>query len=106
MINRILTDAKEDAKKSCEFNEIYLIEPVQRPIEYAGRYPFGDPALLPPISCIAELWYCFPVRNMEKDFSSLGLIWFQGDYAFPIDEEILGIIKQIPFSKICGEFSY
>ena len=48
MNTRILEDAKEDAKKFCGFNEIYLIEPVQRPIEYAGKYPFGDPASLPP----------------------------------------------------------
>jgi hypothetical protein len=39
-------------------------------------------------------------------FSSLCLIWFQEDYAFPIEKDILDKIKEIPFSKICGEFDY
>jgi hypothetical protein len=83
-----------------------LIEPIQTPIEYEGKYAFGDPASLPPIACIVDLWYYSAFRDETKDFSSLGLIWFQDDYAFPMEEQILEKIKQIPFSKICGEFTY
>jgi hypothetical protein len=106
MNNQILKDVKEDAKKFCGFNEVYLIEPIQAPIQYDGKYPFGDPASLPPVVCIADLWHYTAFRDETKDFSSLGLIWFQNDYAFPIDEEVIKKIKQIPFSKICGEFTY
>jgi hypothetical protein len=106
MNNRILADVKEDAKKFCGLDEIYLIEPQQTPIPYDGKYPFGEPASLPSVACIIELWHYTTFRDDKKDFSSLGIIWFQNDYAFPIDEEIIEKIKQIPFSKICGEFTY
>jgi len=106
MNNRILEDAKEDAKIFCGLEEIYLIEPQQTPLSYSGKYPFGDPASMPNVTCIAELWYHATFKDKEKDFSSLGVIWFQNDFAFPIDKEIIEKLKEIPFSKICGEFTY
>lgn len=106
MNSRILQDLKEDVKKFCGFNEIYIIQPVQSPIEYDGKYPFGDPVSLPGVTCIAELWHYKPFKNLKKDYSTLGLAWFQNDYAFPIDNEILGKIISVPFSKICGEYTY
>lgn len=106
MNNGILLDVKEDAKKFCGFDEVYLIEPPLTPIHYDGKYPFGEPVSLPKVTCIIELWYYTTFRDSEKDFSSLGVIWFQDDYAFPIDKEIIEEMKKIPFSEICGEFNY
>ena len=106
MNSRILADVKTEAKKFCGIEEIYLIEPKQTPIPYEGKYPFGEPASLPPIVCIVELWHYTTFKDKHKDFSSLGLVWFQSDFAFPIEEEILELIKEVPFSKICGEFTY
>jgi len=106
MNNEILRGVKETARKFCGMEEVYVIEPIQTPIEYDGKYPFGEPAELPPVACIAEI-KCYAVfRDRDKDFSSLALVWFQSDYAFPIEDEILEKIKQIPFSQICGEFNY
>lgn len=106
MNNRILAGVKEAAKDFCGIEEVCLIEPSQTPISYEGKYPFGDPASLPAVVCIAELWYYKACRDKSKDYSSLGLIWFQEDYAFPIEEEILRKIREIPYSRICGEFIY
>ena len=105
MNSQILSGVKEDAKKFCGFKEIYVIEPEQTPILFEGKYPFGDPASLPGVACIAEIWHYLPFRDETKDFSALGLVWFQNDYAFPIDNDILEKIKSIPFSKTCGEFT-
>lgn len=106
MNDYILASVKEEAKKFCGLDEIYLIEPQQTPIPYDGKYPFGTPMSLPSVICIIKIWYYTTFRDKEKDFSCLGIIWFQNDYAFPIDEEIVEKIKEIPFSKICGEFQY
>ncbi len=103
---RILSDAKEYARNYCGLEEIYLIEPQQKIIEYEGKYPFGTPSALPGITCIALLRYYKAVRDEKMDFSCLGIIWFQEDYAFPIDQNILDKIKIIPFTSIAGEFSY
>ncbi|MGV7106843.1 hypothetical protein [Flavobacterium sp. U410] len=106
MNERIINRTKKEAKEFSGLDEIYLIEPKQTLIDYDGKYPFGNPVSLPGITCIAELWHNDVFRNTDKMFSSLCLIWFQEDYAFPIEKDILDKIKEIPFSKICGEFDY
>ena len=106
MNRRIIEITKDRAKDFVFMEEIYLIEPKEAPIHYEGKYPFGTPAALPGITCVAELWYNDVFRDKEKMFSSLCIIWFQEDYAFPIDEEIIEKINGIPYSQICGEFDY
>ena len=111
MNNRHLTVAKEEAKKFCWQDEIYLIEPEQTPISYDegkyGKYPFGKPASLPQVTCIAKI-KCLSTtfKDKTKDYSSLGIIWFQENYAFPIDKNVLEKIKEIPFRESCGEFEW
>ena len=106
MNGRILVGVKEDAKKFCQLNKVYLIEPEQKPIEYNGRYPFGEPAQLPSVICIVEL-RCYSVfKDKTKDYSALGLIWFQDNFMFPIDSNVLEKIKAVPFDKVCEELNY
>ncbi|KOY85240.1 hypothetical protein AD998_02895 [bacterium 336/3] len=97
---------KQEAERFCGMSHIHLIEPIETPIHYNGTYPFGEPAQLPSIICIMEVGYYKAFRDMEKDYSRLGIIFFQNDFAFPIDSEILEKIKQIPYRQICGEFEY
>lgn len=106
MNENIINRTKKEAQELSGMEEIYLIEPKQKTIEYEGKYPFGNPASLPPVTCVAELWFNDVFRDTEKMFSSLCIIWFQEDYAFPIEKEILNKIKEIPYSKVCGEFDY
>ena len=103
---RTIERTKKEAKKITGVHQIFLIETEQKPIEHIKNYVFGTPASLPKITCVAELWYNDVFRDKNKMFSSLCIIWYQEDYAFPIEEHILDAIKEIPFSKICGEFDY
>ncbi len=105
MNERILKDVVNDARKFSCIDEVYLIEPAQIPIAYNGRYPFGEPAALPPVICIVELSGS-PQRDMNRHGSCLALVWFQQDYMFPIDADILKKITEIPYSKVCGEFDH
>lgn len=102
----IITQTIKEAKEFSGIKEVYLIEPEQKPIPYYRKIRFGNPAALPEVTCIAKLWYHDVFRNKDKMFSSLCIVWFQKDYAFPIETNILNAIKEIPFSKICGEFDY
>ena len=106
MNENIIDRTKKEAKEFLGMDEIYLIEPKQKPIDFDGKYPFGNPASLPGVTCLVELWCNDVFRNTDKMFSSLCVIWFQEDYAFPIEKKILSKIKEIPFSEICGEFDY
>jgi hypothetical protein len=106
MNRRILDAVIEDAKKFCQLNEVYLIEPEQKSIEYNGRYSFGEPAQLPSVICIVELCSYSVFKDKTKDYSALGLIWFQDNFMFPIDSNILKKIKAVPFNKVCEELNY
>lgn len=106
MNERIIDRTKKETEEFFGMKEIFLIAPKQTPIDYDGKYPFGNPASLPGVTCVAELWHNDVFRDTDKMFSSLCIIWFQEDYAFPIEKDILSKIKEIPFSKICGEFDY
>ena len=68
----------------------YLIRPKETPIQRnpqnTRRYPFGTPSALPPVTCIARLESC--PNKREYDLSGLVVIWFQGEFAFPIDSEV------------------
>jgi len=102
----IIAGLKNEAKKFCHQDEIYMIDPITEVIPYEGAYRAGAPIALPPICCIALLQHYGPIRDMSNDGAALGLIWFQREYAFPIDAGILETIKTIPFSKLCKEFGY
>jgi hypothetical protein len=65
-----------------------LIPPVQRPIAYEGRYPFGEPARLPSVGCVGRFFSHEPARDSSKDCSYLTVMWFQDEFAFPLDSEI------------------
>jgi hypothetical protein len=103
---RILQDVREEAKKFCFINEVFVVEPEQEPVPYEGRYPFGTPATLPDVCCIALLHYHRSFRDKGKDYSELAVVWFQKKYAFPIDADVVVKIQAIPFSEVCGEFHY
>src|SRR4051812_34654408 len=59
IIERLLTEERRPEW------EPYLIVPEETPIAYSGDrpYPFGDPAALPEISCVAHLNSLDPARG-------------------------------------------
>ena len=61
---------------------------------------------LPAVVCCATLMYDGVFRDTTESYSFLNILWFQDDYAFPIDAEVLEKIKQIPFGELCIETSY
>lgn len=104
--DRILEGTQAYAKKLFHCNAVFLIEPEQKPIEYEGRYPFGEPAGMPLVTCIVKLKSYGTYRDKTKDYSELVVIWLQEEFLFPIDPEILEKIKQIPFGELCQEEAY
>jgi uncharacterized protein (TIGR02996 family) len=86
----------------------YLIEPPERPIEYKrdGPYPFGTPARIPGIACIGWFDSLRPARDANRDGSGLSIIWFQDDYAFPIDPGVYERIRAIDWDKHAHDFDW
>jgi hypothetical protein len=84
----------------------FLIVPVQVPISYEGRYPFGEPAKLPPIACIARFHSYAPARDASKDCSDLTVIWFQQDFAFPLDGSVEQAILAMNWNALARDVEY
>jgi hypothetical protein len=66
--------------------------------------PDGKPsrpaaAWLPAVVCVARLECQEPVRDRSKDFSGLGVVWFQPDFAFPIEPEPLEQLLAIDWDR-------
>jgi hypothetical protein len=98
---RIVAEARQ-----AEGHEPFVIAPTQKPIEYNGRYPFGQPAALPAICCVARLHSFQPAQNSAMDCSDLTVIWFQDDYAFPLSEEVERQIYAIDWTALAHDDEY
>jgi uncharacterized protein (TIGR02996 family) len=83
----------------------YLIAPVERPIATNREPPFGTPAQLPPIACVARL-QSRPVKLPEADYSELTVVWFQDDYAMPIDPRALQHLLFVDWAKHAIDHQY
>lgn len=78
-----------------------LIEPEQKPIDYDGRYPFGTPAALPSIQVKAWLRSPGSAKDGDPNYgSSLVVVWFQDEFAFPIDEKVHEQLVALDWAKL------
>ncbi len=86
--------------------KVHLIEPTEVPIEYDGKYPFGVPAILPGTVCFGRFSSLRPARDASMDGSELTIVWFQNDFAFPIDESVLIAIQTLDWESIAVDYQY
>jgi hypothetical protein len=85
----------------------YLIEPIETPIIMERKYWAGTPASIPLKVCIAE-FASFPRGGNPShyDYSRLTLVWFQNEFAFPIEESILEEIRSLDWDKHASDFEF
>ncbi len=93
---REMNDRLIEARLSCEREHsqlnVVLLEPSQTPIPWDRPYPFGEPATLPATCCVAR----FRAAGERPDrYSSLVLVWFQDEFALPVDPTILERIRAL-----------
>jgi len=94
-------------KQNNKFGKPFLISPTETPISLDGRpYPFGSPAQLPSVTCVADCKSRQTNRNPVLDYSMLTIIWFQDDYAFPIEPDILVQIQNMTWDEYATDFEW
>lgn len=84
--------------------EPLLLPPVQRPLD--SWHPLGEPAELPAICCVARLFSLHPARDPAMHCSSLTLIWYQDDYAFPLSEEAARALHHLDWTRFAHDGVY
>jgi hypothetical protein len=83
---------------------------------YEGE-PFpGDPYIIPPldmtgsklpvIRCVAQFTSAAIDRGEGYDYSGLIVIWFQVDFAFPIDSKVLAHIVSLDWERYAAGMNY
>jgi hypothetical protein len=84
-----------------------VLPPNETPIPYHDDrpYPFGEPARLPAIVCGARLESA-PARDASMHLSGLCVVWFQPDFAFPIDPEALEHLRGIDWERHAIDMEY
>ena len=83
--NEAIIDAMRKAACERDSAEPLLVQPEMRMIELRRPYPFGEPASIPPVGCVARL-------RSRIDGETVGLltvIWFQDEYALPIAPAVI-----------------
>jgi uncharacterized protein (TIGR02996 family) len=88
--------------------DVYLVRPEERPIAYHREepYPFGTPAALPGIGCVGRLHSNTPARDPGRGYSGLTVVWFQDEFAFPIDPVVREQIRAIDWEQHATDFDW
>ncbi len=61
---------------------------------------------LPEVCCMALLKCHDAFKDKTKDYATLGVVWYQDEFAFPIAANILAELKKLPFKQYCSEYEY
>jgi len=103
-MNQRTIQALMDAPKNRSYNvPPYLIPPIEKPVPFHGeKYSFGTPSALPSITCIARFISHQPTKKGKGDLSGLSVIWFQGEFAFPIEQEIIEQLESMDWDSNAG----
>ncbi|KAA9340108.1 hypothetical protein [Adhaeribacter soli] len=104
-MNRIeIENAVAVAKRVCYLEAVYIVEPKLTPLEIAPLFSEGEEAVrLPRITCVARVE---DYAIQDADYAALAIVWFQDDFAFPIEPEVLELMKLIPFRKLALKFDF
>lgn len=60
---------------------------------------------LPPVCSMGEFLSGTPVRDQEHVYSSLVVLWFQGEYGLPTDARVLELLRAMPWDDWAGDWS-
>ena len=104
---KIIEQAAQTLKSYTGLDEIFIIKPAMVPVPLDILMPYDQTKeTLPKITCMIKVMHHQAWRDTEMDYSELGILWFQQEFAFPIDQEVLKQMADIPFKDVCGEFGY
>jgi uncharacterized protein (TIGR02996 family) len=90
-----------------ESQEPYLIQPIERPMQSDEGHPWPEPrGLLPRIACVGRFESFDAAKDKARDASELTVIWFQHEFAFPIDPGVREQIRAIDWEKHAHDFDW
>ena len=86
----------------------FLIEPVEREVqlpEATRRMYHYQPMELPAVACLAVFWSYPPARDRDEDYSYLKVVWFQGEFALPVDPQAEEQLRAMDWNRLATDAS-
>jgi len=102
----IISEALDYARQLGWHDEPHILAPSETPIDLGRDYPFGTPAALPQVVCVALLRSLSPARDADQDYSLATVVWFQGAFAFPIESGVLQQLQALSWDGIATDGIY
>ncbi len=105
--NWLIKDILESAHKTNNPQSVYLIQPEHKIMDDIIRKngnPLDICKVIPDIECHLEVRSKKIFTDENESYSKMLIIWFQDEFAFPIDPIIIEKIKTIPYRKLCFSF--
>jgi hypothetical protein len=88
--------------------EPFLIAPTERLVQLSPekqwRLKYGQPVLIPHIACLARFGSADPARDPNQDYSALVLVWFQDEFALPIDPGVVERIRAVDWNAHATDY--
>lgn len=102
MNKRIIDGVIEVAKELTHWDQVYLIDPKIVIRENHESHSLEEFVKLPRIACVAKL--LGPEIDKQCMFSSLTLVWFQDEYAMPVDKDIAKQVEELDWFGLAIDF--
>ncbi len=62
--------------------------------------------VLPAVCCIASFEANYPTKPDAGSYSELTVVWFQGDWAYPMQDEIVSALRSLPWTDLARNCWY
>jgi hypothetical protein len=101
MNDRYIKRNMESALEKMSATKAYLVSPPMFEVEVHKkiRHHYKDALRMPYIVCFGQFDSSVLKRDDINDGSCLTIVWYQDDFAMPIDESVIEHIKTIDWEK-------
>jgi hypothetical protein len=102
---QILEYSYRKATEDSFCGKAHMLYPKQTAIPIKDERTYKEtPMALPDITCIAELRYYKPLTNPDRFMSCMCVVWFQDNYAFPIQDNVLQQFLNLRWSSVAIDY--
>ena len=107
-LNQEIIRHELEKKRKETGTEPYLVPPREtlRTFPPPTSRSLGEPVSLPEILCIGHWRSLTPARRPDHDSSWLVVLWFQDEFAFPIDPQVLEHLTGIDWNRLAVDGEY
>jgi len=108
MNDRHIKNDMESALEQMNAEVIYLVPPslLEMEIDERARRHHKDAIRIPYITCYGQFESSVITGDDRNDASWLTIIWYQDDFALPIEESVLEHIKTIDWDKVAEGYEF